>query len=59
MKYTVVERKFTIQFTFMNKQDAVEFTIPDEYKDKFELTDSIEQVRFTYVRVAQIKTLRR
>jgi len=31
----------------------VEFTMSDEYKDKFELTDSIEQVRFTYIRIAQ------
>lgn len=54
-KFTVVERKFAIQFLFKSKHDANKFKLPKQYKNKFVLNNNLDQDRSTYIRIAQIK----
>lgn len=49
------KRRFVIRFSFIMRSDAINFRLPDEYKEKFELTDNVMEEGNDFLRVAQIK----
>jgi len=54
-KFTVVERKYAVQFYFSSKYEAKKFKLPKEYRKKFILNDNLDQEKSAYIRIAQIK----
>lgn len=54
-KYYIDKRKYAIRFVFTNKHDALNFRLPYEYRDRFELNNGLNTDDGQYVRIAQIK----
>jgi hypothetical protein len=55
IKYTTDKRKYVIRFLFTNKDEAINFKLPDEYKIEFDLISNIDKDKGNYIRIAQIK----
>lgn len=54
-KYYIDKRKYAIRFVFLSKHDALNFRLPHEYREHFELNNGLNTDDGQYVRIAQIK----
>jgi hypothetical protein len=54
-KYITDKRKYCVRFLFTNKEEAMSFKLPDEYKIEFDLVSNIDKDRGNFIRIAQIK----
>jgi len=55
MNYITDKRKYCIRFLFTNKDEAINFKLPEEYVIEFDLISNIDKDRGNFIRIAQIK----
>lgn len=54
-KYYIDKRKYAIRFIFISKSDAMNFKLPPEYRERFELNNRLDMEDKNFVRIAQVK----